>query len=193
MTPLPRVINKQGFPRTFCVRGLIPRLAPTWQEWVFIPHHLSWSFPATKSKCGHYYSYQREHPALESFLEDNTHRMVPELLNPMQSGARHPNAKQLRPSRTLRSESFVIVTCQVSVSARGHFVIGPVDLPVHPSCSSATRERARPQEPWSHCAGYSLVCTKQITDLKPPPQTTLSEGSQASTVKHKRKLLQSSL
>ena len=61
----------------------------------------------------------------------------------------------------------------------GHFVIGPVDLPVYPSCSSATQGQASPQEPWSHCVGCSPACTKQITDLKPPPQTTLSEGSQA--------------
>ena len=169
MTPLPRVINKQGFPRTFCVRGLIPRLAPAWQEWVFIPHYLSWTLSATKGKCGHYYSYQREQSALESVLKDNTHRMVPELLNPMQIGARRPNAKQLRPSWTSWSESFVIVTCQVSVRALGHFVIGPVDLPAHPFCSSATRGRASPQEPWSHCAGSPRYIPTQITDLQASP------------------------
>ena len=157
----------QGLPRTLTLRGTIPRLAPTCRNGSAHPETCHSLPRPRRSNCGHYCS-----PVNESNLHWHPCRRITPTVwcrnfrTPCRLVPDVPMTNNSVPHEPCgpRVSSLSLVTFQ-SVHC-GHFVIGPVDLPVYPSCSSATQEQASPQEPWSHCAGYPPVYTN--TDHGPP-------------------------
>ena len=164
-----------------------PRLAPTCRSGSSYPNTCHSLARPRRSNCGHYYS---------PINESNLHWYPCRRITPTVWCRNLCTPCRLEPDVPMTNNSVPHEPCGPGVSSLslakfqsvlyGHFVIGPVDLPVYPSCSSATQEQASPQEPWSHCAGLRYVPT-QITDLQGPPDHAVKGFSGCRPDTHRRK------